>query len=203
MPEIPVSVWWQAALLPDSWDVCGVDVPSLTLWHKFVLDNTGNHYFGGICTKDDAAALLIFAQHDYRGGHRLMLDTRYRLKCMGKMHKRIKSVPFLPTLHGACLDYVRSCTQTARRWNASRRVANPNADVASAEEFFILNRICHDYQMTQEQGWNTPYALARCLYDAGAVNRGDDSLMKPWEQKLDDDMYIAQEAEKRCQSLRN
>ena len=205
MPEKLVSAWWQAALLPDSWDVCGVSVSSLTLWHRFALDNIGNHYFGGYCTLDDVASLLIFAQHDYRGGRKLMLNARYRLKQMGRMHKRIASIPF-QTLHQACLDYIRSCSFTMRRWQSHRPELNPEIDVASGEEFIIHNRLCRDYRMTPEEAWNTPYALARAYYDAGAINRGDDTLMKPWEQKLDDDMFAEQQKaamEKQCQSLQN
>ena len=75
-----ISTWWQAACLPELWDVCGVSVPSLSLWHTFALENIGNRYLcpGKPPTKDDATSLLIFAKQDRAGGLRLLHSADYR-----------------------------------------------------------------------------------------------------------------------------
>ena len=203
MTENIVSVWWQAALLPDSWDVCGIVVPSLSLWHTFALDNIGNHYLnGGNCTLDDAASLLIFCRHDYSGGRKLMLNAKYRSKQMQEMYAQLKPLKSMD-VHLACLDYVRSCIQSARRWQSGKNETNDKCHIASNEQFIVHNRLCRDYRMDIEEAWNTPYSLARCFYDAGAINRGDDSLMSPMEQHLDDELAEKQEKEKLCQFSQN
>ena len=76
-----ISPWWQAACLPERWRVCGVDVPSLTVWHGYALENIGNRFVlaGDVPPdKDDCASLLMFAMGDMDHGRRLMYSDGRR-----------------------------------------------------------------------------------------------------------------------------
>jgi hypothetical protein len=193
-------------MLPARWDICGVVVPSLTLWHVFALDNIGCHYIdGGPVSKDDAACLLLIAGTDYESGRRLLAvtNTRQRVLAMTRISRRLKRIA-LSDLHLACLNYVASCTRTIRRWRTNKQQETAN-NGPSNEFFLVHNQLCRDYHMTPVEAWNTPYALARCYYDAGAIARGDNMLMTPFEQELDDRMFAEHQRERdaACQPLPN
>jgi hypothetical protein len=182
-----ISPWWQASCLP-SWDVAGVRVPSLSVWHVFALESLGNAFVaGGRCDRDASAALLILARTDREGGRRLMLDGRHRKRAMRRILRAIRRVDDV-TLYRACADYVRSCTHTARRWKSQKE----GGGLACPYQWHLVRSLCRDYHMDDETAWNTPYAYARCLYDTSAEAGGDETLMKPEYQQLDD--AIAQEA---------
>ena len=114
-----ISPWWQAALLPDEWDVCGVIVPSLSVWHTFALENIGNQYLcGGACDKDDAASLLMFASLDMQDGRQLLMPHRQflRRRHLKKMWRRLRKKKW-DNIDAACDEYVKSCMRTVSRWS--------------------------------------------------------------------------------------
>jgi hypothetical protein len=53
-------------------------------------------------------------------------------------------------------------------------------------QWHIVHRLCADYGYTLERAWNAPYAMARCLYDAGAEAEGDDTIMSQRAQEMED-----------------
>lgn len=187
-----ISPWWQSLLLPKRWDVCGVSVPSLSVWHTFALEQLGNHYMiGGICTREDVAGLLLFARTDYRGGRKLILGKFHRGRQIRKIYRKIKDVEW-SELHAACLDYLESCMHTARRW---QKKDGGGKTCAVPYQWHIVNRICGGDITKMDAAWNTPYALGRCLYDVQAEASGDDTLMKPEYQKMDDELAAEKEKE--------
>ena len=189
-----VSPWWQAVCLPESWDVCGVSVPSLSLWHTFALENIGNRYLrGGACDKNDVASLLLFASRDMRGGRRLMLDSRYRDKRLAKMSGLLKGADCVD-LNTACVDYVETCMRSPRRWEKKDGAGRPSA---VPYQVHIVRALCADYGTPICEAWNTAYAYARMLYDASAEANGDRSIMTPSAEALDDEMFEKLEAEKK------
>lgn len=179
-----VSPWWQAVCLPKRWDVCGVSVPSLSVWHTFALENTGNGYLcGGPCTIDDAASLLLIASGDMAHGQRLIMGDHYRLRRIRAIYRKLKSVEWAE-VHAACIDYVEACLRTARRWYKT----DATGAVAGAPyQFHVLAAICSGYNMTDEQAWNTPYVYARMLYDARAEALGQTSVATAAAEALADE----------------
>ena len=169
-----ISPWWQAACLPDCWDVAGVSVPALSVWHVFALEQIGNPYLcGGPVDQDAAAALLLFARHDRAGGRRLMLQPYYRGREMRRMFRRLRRLT-IEDIHAACSEYVEVCTRGVSRWQKGngKPCSVPHA-------WHIVARL-------GDRAWDMSYAYARCLCDAMAEQAGDDSIMSPAAQEMED-----------------
>ena len=176
-----VSPWWQAVNLPRVWNVCGVAVPSLSVWHTFALENIGNRYLCGgrqDPTQDDAASLLLIAKLDMRGGQRLIACDNYRTRETTRLYRRLRKVD-AGALDVACREYVETCTRGVSRWNRSGKKC------AVPYQFHIVRQMA-DFGITVDDAWNTPYALARCYHDAAAEVSGDDSIMDPRAQEMED-----------------
>jgi hypothetical protein len=169
-----ISPWWQAACLPDWWDVCGVKCPALTVWHTFALEQIGNPYLcGGPVDHDAAAALLLFARHERAGGRKLMLMPHYRARQMRRMFRMLRGIPG-DEIHAACSEYVEVCTRGISRWrkNGSKPAAVPY-------QWHMVARI-------GDRAWDMPYAYARAVCDALAEQAGDDSIMTLAAQEMED-----------------
>ena len=176
-----VSPWWQAAVLPERWSICGVSVRALSVWHTFALEQIGNRFLFSLpADRDDAASLLLFARTDYRGGRRLILAPHYRARAMARMGRKVARLAW-PDMLAACLDYVDTCTRAPSRWRRGDSKA-----CAVPYQWHIVHRLCADYGYTLERAWNAPYALAQCLYDAGAEAEGDDTIMSQRAQEMED-----------------
>jgi hypothetical protein len=178
-----VSPWWQAECLPDRWDVCGVVVPSLSVWHVFHLDQIGNPYLcGGAPDYDAAAGLLLVASHGRNDGRRIMLDEAFRAKAMRAVYRPLRRVKADDVVR-QCSDYVETCTSVVDRFEKAGGGGRP-AVVPVA--FHLVRRLCRDYGLTIDQAWAFPYARARCYYDASAEADGDDSLVSVDAQRMAD-----------------
>jgi hypothetical protein len=112
-----------------------------------------------------------------------MLDERAKAKAIRRILRTIWRIDDV-TLYRACADYVLSCTHTARRWQSNKE----GGGLAAPYQWHLVRTLCRDYRMTVDEAWSTPYAYARCLYDAAAEAGGDESLMKPNHQQLDEEM---------------
>ena len=168
-----ISPWWQAVCLPRLWDVCGVRVNALSVWHTLALENIGNRYLcGGMPTRDDATSLLLFAQGNRASGLRMMLGPNYRNKQMKRMARKVKRMNW-PELDEACRDYIDTCTRTPRRWTPEG--AGPNVQRVPYQLHFV-RALCSEYGYTEAQAWDTPYEYARILYDSYAEANGDTSI---------------------------
>lgn len=182
-----ITPWWQAALLPDKWDVCGVIVPPLSVWHVFALHNIGNPYVaGGPVGKDAAAALLLFASTDYQGGRKLMWCEHYRARRMRWIFRRLRGQA-TESIHAACVEYVTACLRSASRWE--RKGSKPCAVPLA---WHMVARMSAGDPRKFEFAWNTPYAVGRCVCDAMAEQSGDDSLMQDKAQEMEDNWSVYQ-----------
>lgn len=180
-----ISPWWQAACLPERWDVCGISVPPLSVWHTFALESFGNRYMvGGQIDLDDAAGLLLVASHDYQGGKRLLLEPLYRQRRIRGVQRILARLKW-ETVHDACTEYVETCTRTARRW---RKMDGGGKQSAVPYQWHLVHLLARGAPGAIEAAWNTPFAVARCLYDAFAETQGDDKIMAPAHEALDDQM---------------
>ena len=176
-----VTPWWQAALLPDMWDVCGVTVPSLSVWHTFALENIGNHYLcGGSLDKDDAASLLLIASKDHRAGRRLFHADNYRARAMRRIHRVLKRMEW-ERVDAACREYVDSCMRISSRWRSGDGKAS-----GVPYQWHLVRLLSAGDPAKLDAAWNTSYAVARCVYDAHAESKGDTSIMSPAAQEMED-----------------
>lgn len=177
-----VSPWWQAACLPEQWDVCGISVPSLSVWHTFALENIGNRYLcGGDADRDDAAGLFLFASHDMRGGRRLMLQARFRLRQMRRMYRRLRNLNW-KELDCACSEYVETCTRGVSHWQKGG-----GKPCAAPYQWHIVYRLSGGDPTKTAAAWDMPYVVARCLNDVAIEQGGDDSLMAERAQEMEDE----------------
>ena len=183
MPTDWISPWWQATLLPDEWDVCGVSVPPLSVWHTFALENIGNRYLcGGPTDRDDAASLLLFAQHDMADGRRLMQPQfrNFRARQMRKMYRRLRK-PSFTEIDAACIEYTKDCMRTTDRFKS-----DGSKPAAVPYQWQLVRIVSMSLPGGLEQAWNMPYVTARCILDAYAEWKGDTSLMTPQVQHMTD-----------------
>ena len=170
-----VNPWWQSVLLPDKWDVCGVEILTMSVWHSYALHNLKNPYvYGGARNQDAAANLLLFCQRDFSGGRRLYLDPNARTDAITAINKRILSLKF-DELDVACEDYCLACTRTPEH---SRPTGKDKGKPMSAPaHWHIVLCLCDHYGKTESEAWNTHYAKARCAYDTWRESKGDESLV--------------------------
>lgn len=197
-----ISPWWQAALLPDRWTVCGVDLFSLSLWHTFALENLGNHYLvGGPCDRDDAAALIAVCRLNHADGRTLLASPQFQKKQLATAGSTVLNMPW-ETVDSECVGYVAQCTRTLSRWQKKGGGGHPSA---VPYQWHLLSVLSGNDPARMEAAWNTPYAVARCLYDATAEAHGDTSLMTVESQKMEDDWpdIIAADAKAAIEDVQN
>jgi len=167
-----VSLWWQASLLPKVWDVCGIRIPSLTVWHTFALENVGNPYLcGGDCDMDAVASLVLVCQSDREGFERMAMRPRLLAKTQRRIFAKIKCYT-TEKANAAAREYVDVCTRAADR--AERQGGKGSA---APYQFHLVRCLTRDYGMTLDEAWSTPYAVARCYFDAASEAEGDTSLV--------------------------
>ena len=195
-----ISPWWQAILLPDRWDVCGIAVHALSNWHLYALENLRNAYVcGGIHDRDSAASLLLICQREMRrrpwhilpGGRDLYLRPYARARALARIHKVVKPIPW-DDLDNACSDYVRSCLRVPRHKTASASSAGASIRLLAAPYLrHIVLCLCDHYNMTRDQAWNHPYSESRCMYDTyREIEKGDDTLFREDQMERKEE-YIA------------
>lgn len=177
-----VSPWWQAALLPDSWQICGERVLSLSVWHTFALESVGNHYLcGGPCDRDDASGLLVICRLNHANGRRLLADSYFRKDQLVKACSIVAMHDWVQ-VDAECVDYVARCTRTVSRWHGKES----GRPAAVPYQWHLLSLISGNDPAKFEAAWDCPYAVARCLFDAHAEANGDTSLLSVTAQKMED-----------------
>jgi len=190
-----VSPWWQGSCLPDRWSVCGISVPSLSVWHTFALEQLENRYIFGLdADRDDAASLLLVASRDRAGGRRLMLAPNHRARQLRKMYRRIKKIPW-DDLHDACTEYVETCIRQADSWTPGETPGTAPRPYGSPLPFRIVSTLCQVYGYSREDAWNEQFALASLYHDAHSENAGRISLLTPQAQEIEDNWDTVEDAE--------
>lgn len=160
--------------MPDSWSVCGVDVPPLSIWHVFALENIGNAYIvGGTPAMDDAMSLLLYAQRDMQHGRKLLSHDNYRARAIRRLYRKLrKQKP--EDVDAACLEYVTSCMRHGHRMSVPGGGGTP---AGSPETWAIVSVV--SVRMEWTAAWDTPYAVGRAMLDAHDERNGN-TVMTPW-----------------------
>ena len=168
-----VSPWWQAVLLPSRWDLCGIEIGVMSVWHLFALEQLDNAYVcGGLGDRDAAASLILICQRDFEDGRALYLRPRVRARALASIHRDIKPLK-IEDLRAACSDYVTACLRVPEHL---RPTDGSGKSLKAPYQWHLILCLCERYGMTKYQAWNHPYAEARCLYDAWQESKGDESL---------------------------
>lgn len=197
-----VSTWLQAALLPDRWNVAGVSCGALSVWHVFVLQQTANPYYIGTPTDRDAAtALLMYCSQDYASGKRMFSAAFHRARTRHKVTRVIQRQEW-PVIDADVTAYIESCTRTpghkqpvampGERSSARRSAASPLCWV-------LVDFLSRGSPEKIEAAWNTPYSVARCMFDARRDIQGDDETLETADEEIRFDEYQKRAKEASCQ----
>jgi hypothetical protein len=183
-----ITPWWQAALLPDRWDICGIEVRALSVWHLYALENLNNAYVcGGPTDRDAAASLILICQRDMAELRALYVRPHARARALVKIHKTLKPLKW-NELDAACTDYCLTCMRVPEHLKPGKPGDNPVGKFLSAPiAFHLVLCLCAQYQKTETEAWNIPYSRARCLYDTWREATGDESLASGGTQRRTDE----------------
>lgn len=169
-----ISPWWQAAVAPSTWDVCGIIVPPLSVWHSYALDTLENPYLylsdpdnPHPESKDAAASLLMVACRTHQEYVPLFYDAKARGKAMRRVYRSIRRIP-LDDINAACGEYVRECLRHPHRVPPEHGGSTP---AGTPEQWSIVSALC-DAGWLIEDAWNAPYAIGRCIFDASCERNG-------------------------------
>lgn len=195
---IYISPWVQAALLPDRWMVAGVSCSALSVWHMFILSQLGNAY---VCDdparmdKNAAEELLLYASRSHADGVNLYSMPFYRARAKRAVFKVLRGQEW-QAVNEACQCYVDSCRRspahkepvTTGKEKASRSCSAPLgwilADFMAQRVDAIQPGLFRSGKPRIEVAWDTPHAVACCLFDAFRNIEGkDDSLASTEEER--------------------
>lgn len=187
-----IGPWMQAALLPRTWDVCGVIVPPLSVWHVYILRRSGNSYitYETMPDMDSAAELLMYASLDIAGARRLYTDPKFRAKRMRTIHKKLRRMNW-DDVEAACFEYVRACMRTPGHRevvSSNKAGGKPKSVKASAPtEWILAECISGGDPAKMDDAFNSQYSVAVCMFDARRNVSGDDDTLisDSEEEKLD------------------
>jgi len=181
-----VSTWLQAAALPERFDVCGVVCAPLSVWHVHVLTQSGSPYLTGApCDRNAAAALLLWASRNHRHGARLMYRPHALARAARHTAKRVMAVRDWLAADAACMDYVTSSLRTPGHKSPARKPGKPSSfrAVAAPLPWVLVSFLARGNPAAIEAAWDTPFAVARCLFDAWRDTTGDDDTLETLDEE--------------------
>ena len=185
-----VPSWLQCALLPDRWNVSSVSVAALSVWHHFVLGAVGNPYlWGGDPTVEDAAELLLYCSLDYAHGKRLFSHPFYRARCVRRVARRLRKMAFAD-VDTQARYYVKSCLRTPQHVQVVSSSSGATTKPAKSPlDWVLVQFLCAGNPDKITAAWDTPFATARCLFDAHRDIAGEcDSLEDQDQERRYDEM---------------
>ena len=194
-----VSSWMQAALLPETWDVAGVACRSLTVWHAFVLAQTANPYVMGEAPDRDAAtALLLYCSRDHAAGRDLFLKPHYRRRAARRVARAVRRAAWIDVDAAVC-DYLSTCLRVPQHKAPPKSTrpgeASVTRPVAAPVAYALIQFLSAGNPAGIEAAWNTPYALARCLFDAHRDIEGKAETLESLDEERRFDEWNAKQQE--------
>lgn len=186
-----VSSWLQAALLPRVWDVCGVRCSSLTVWHSFILGEVGNPYAVPCRAPDRDAAtqMLLICSHDHAGAVRVFTDPGYRARATAAIVRQVRRHTW-EQIDAAVTEYIDACRRVpAHKSKDPPKGAPPPRMACAPIEWVLVDAIAGGNPEAIEAAWNTPYAVARCIFDARRDIHGEDDSLETRDEERRFDEY--------------
>jgi hypothetical protein len=186
-----VSPWMQSLVIPQRWNVCGVECRPLSLWHGYILRTAGNPFVcGGEPTLDAASEVLMYCSGGVTHGRRLYNGPHYRARHRRRVTRMIERKGAQVAL-AAVMEYTRECLRvpTHSISKGSTKGDSGSKPIAAPEAFVLAENLVRIGAVKSfDDALDYPYALAACIFDAGRNARGeDDSLVtEDRERKLDE-----------------
>lgn len=193
-----VASWFQAALLPARWRVAGVTCSALSVWHVYVLRETGNAYLTGQPPdRDAAAALLLYCSRGYLAGRRLFTAPLYRRRAVLRIARKLRRQDW-PSIDAAVCDYLETCGRVPGHkepagvpGKASARPRRASAPLPWA----LVDSLSRGDPRAFAAAWDTPFSVARCLFDARRDLAGEVDTLESAEEEARFDEYLARRKE--------
>ena len=198
-----VSSWLQAAMLSERWNVAGVQCRALSVWHVYCLWARGNAF---VCNDtermdmDAAAELLLYASRSHAEALRLFASERYRVKAFNAIRRIIAPRGRLQTWLWGKKTWYQILDECIFYSDASRRVPahkGPTIDLTTHQSnsrpaaapvaWMLVNHLSAGNPDKIEAAWNTPYAVACCLFDAHRDIEGKDTTLETPDEELRED----------------
>lgn len=182
-------------MLPDRWSVAGVSCTALSVWHVFALHSEGNPYVaGGSCDRDAAAGLLLFASLNHADGKRLFSAPLFRARQMRHIMRKLKRAEW-SDIDAAVNDYLSACSRVP----GHKQVVSKGAKGSQSRQcaapicWALVDFLSAGNPDKIESAWNTPYTVAKCLFDARRDVSGEDDTLETLEEEIRFDAYQAKE----------
>jgi hypothetical protein len=186
-----ISPFWQAFSMPPRLRVCGFELPPLSVWHVFALEQIGNTYLtGGPVDAAEAQQLLLVASRSRAEFLRIFHDPRKLRRANAGIRRRMLRNAWRGGVDAveSCRAYVDQSMRIPGRWikegGKPCAVPHPLHVLAGAARF----------GRQDVDAWDMPYAPARCMFDTMAEQRGDDSIQSAIGQQKDEEMVAEMEA---------
>lgn len=195
-----VPSWLQAALLPEVWEVAGVRCRALSVWHAFVLKQLGNPYLHGeTCDREAAASLLALCSLDYAGGRRFFSGPFFRRRSLARVNRRLRAARFTD-IHAAITDYLSACLRAPGHKRRDPAPGQKFRPAAAPVEWLLVEFLARGNPARLAAAWDTPYLVARCLFDASRDLSGDDDSLESPEEERRFDAYQRREREQEART---
>ena len=163
--------------MPDEIDVCGVLCKPITIWHSLVLRRVGCAFFSDQDpTMDDCALLLAHCSGGIQHGRRYYNSEGYRELINRRIFKRLRKAGTKRAID-ACADYVASSLRTPGHTEWTGKGNGEYRSINSPIEYVLLHFLCAGNPDKMVAAWDTPYATARCMYDATREISGNDDTV--------------------------
>jgi hypothetical protein len=185
-----ISPFWQAFSMPTHSRVCGMRVPPLSVWHVFALEQIGNTYLcGGLLEAGDAAQILLVASRNRRQFLRMFASQKRTARAVARIRRRILRTAWRRGTEAVaqCRAYAEQSMRVPGRW-----VKDGAKPCAVPHTLHVLSAAVQ-FGIPIDRAWDMPYAQARCLFDALAEAKGDESIQTAAAQQMDEAMAAENE----------
>jgi len=191
----------QAVLLPRTWDVCGIIVPPLSIWHVYILQTTGNSYLcGGDLTLDSAAEVLMYASLDVKDGRKLYTQPFFRQRHRNKILKALNKIESVE-IYNAMTEYISECVRTPSHKEVKSSDSGVKSEPVAAPTAWILAEYLSGGVASKlDEAFNTPFSIACCMFDAKRNVAGEDDSLNSEikEERIDKKVELMNEEKEKA-----
>jgi hypothetical protein len=127
----------------------------------------------------------MYCSLDHAQGKRLFVSPLFRDKVRRRV-ARVISRGEWSAIDAAIMDYLQACMRAPghKLPQASQTKGQPSRRSASSPLCWVLVDFLSRGDVTRiESAWNTPYATARCLFDACRDMAGEDDTLESAEEE--------------------
>jgi len=192
-----LSSWLQAAVIADRWRVAGIHCGALSVWHHFALEEIRNPYIYEVADEPDmdkAVELLLICSRDYAAGKKLFTFEDWCIKKRNEIYSALKRKDPL-IVHDEVLDYVKCCTRIPAHKGAPVAILPGGIKQAQARKYIVAPQEWVLVDFLGPAGWDMPFAVARCIYDAHRNAAGEDNDLESRTDEARTDLWLQNQYE--------